>query len=394
MKREDLEELIRNGEGTGVEFKRDENLTPEKIAKIIVSMANRQGGFILLGVEDDTGEVSGLKRKKVEEWVMEISRRHVHPSIIVDYYEVPVGNLKVGVIKVPLGSDKPYYLEEKDRKTYYIRAGSTNREATREELRRLYQASGALHYDECALLVSSPDDLDYSRLKKYFLDSRGLKIAEIDKKTTIRTLINTNILAEEEGRKVCTVGGILLFGKEPARILPSAGIMFAAFSGTNITSDIVDRKIIERDLVSNVEDVCQSIYTNLSIPEVIEGLKQKQYWPIPRLVLREGIVNAMVHRDYTITGAKVRVFLFKDRLEIRSPGRPPNTVTVENMKIGISVPRNPLLIQIMHHLQYIQMVGLGIPMIFSEMRRLGVEPEIRIEEEETILSIPLVKRNG
>ncbi|MFH0774127.1 MAG: RNA-binding domain-containing protein [bacterium] len=390
MRREELQEIIANGEGTGVEFKED-NVAPEKIAKTIVSMANRQGGFILLGI-DDRGNICGLKRAKIEEWVMEISREKVMPSIIVDYYEVFFGDSKVGVIKVPLGIDKPYYTEENKRKTYYVRAGSTNREATREELRRIYQASGLLHYDECGLLTSSPEDLDYSRLSKYFLDSRGIELAGLDNEETLRILVNTNILSEEDGRKVCTVGGILLFGREPAHVFPSAEVVFVAFSGKSATDEILDRKVLSNTLADNINDVCRFIYTNLSIPESIEGLKQKRHWPIPEKVLREGVVNALVHRDYTIIGASVRIFLFTDRLEITSPGRPPNTVTIEKMKMGVRVHRNPLLVDIMEKLQYVQKAGLGIRMIFSEMRKLNVEPEIRIEEEETILVIPLAKR--
>jgi len=392
MTRKDLENLIRNGEGQGVEFKRDdEQLTHKKIATTIVAMTNGQGGFILLGVED-TGEVSGLKRKKPEEWVMEISRHHVHPSIIVAYYEVAIDNLKVGVIKVPLGLDKPYYLEENKRKTYYIRAGSTNREATREELRRLYQASGILHYDECGLLTSSPDDLDYSKLYKYFLDYRGVKLAELNQEDTLRILVNTGILSEEEGRRICTVAGILLFGREPVQKLHSAGAIFAAFDGVRITDNILDRKLAEQTLPENIESISRMVLTNLPVPVKIKGLYRQDLYPIPEKVIREALANAFIHRDYTLSGAQVRVFLFSDRLEIKSPGRPPNTMTIERMKAMVSMPRNPILFQFMNRYPYIEGMGRGIPMIFSEMKNLGVEPEIRIEGEETILSIPLAKK--
>jgi ATP-dependent DNA helicase RecG len=389
MDREKVEGLIRAGEGTGIEFKED-TVKPEAIAKTVVAMANTKGGFILLGV-DDEGGVCGIKRRKIEEWVHNISRNNVKPSIVLSYYEVSFGERRVGVIKVPLGIDKPYYIEESGKKIYYVRAGSTNREATREELGRLYQASGILHYDGCGILTSSPDDLDYPRIHSYFLDSRGVELAGLEKEETLRILTNIGILTQEEGRRVCTVGGILLFGREPCRLLPSAEVVFAAFSGTNITDKILDRKVLCRTLASNIEDVCRLVYTNLPVPESIEGLKQKRDFPIPEIVLREGVVNALIHRDYTIAGANVRVFLFSDRLDIRSPGSPPNTVTIERMKAGISVCRNPLLVQVMRELKYIQRAGLGIPMIFSEMRKLNVEPEIRIEGEETILSIPLAK---
>ena len=392
MKEEDVRALISSGEGTGIEFKQDD-VAHEKIAKTIVAMANRQGGFILLGI-DDLGNICGLKKKKTEEWVMAISREGVKPSIIVDYYEIPIEDLKVGIIRVPLGIDKPYYIEENKRKTYYVRAGSTNREATREELRRIYQASGVLHYDECGLLTSSSDDLDYSKLSRYFLDSRGIELSGLDKEETLRILVNTNILSEEEGRKVCTVGGILLFGREPAHVFPSAGAIFAAFDGTEITDNILDRKQIEQTLPENVQSLVQLIYTNLPVPAKIEGLHRENLYPIPEKVIREAIVNAFLHRDYTINGAKVMVLLFSDRLEIKSPGCPPNTMTIERMKAMVSVPRNSMLFQFMYDYHYIERLGRGIPMIFSEMKKLGVEPEIRIEGEETILSIPLAKRDG
>ncbi|MBU1487861.1 putative DNA binding domain-containing protein [bacterium] len=391
MKREELEEFIRNGEGSGVEFKLDE-VRPEAIAKTVVAMANRQGGFIFLGV-DDRGEIKGLTKKEPEEWVMEICRRLVSPSLIPAYYEIPVKGLKVGVIKVPLGIDKPYCVQKKDRKTYYVRAGSTNREATREELRRLYQASGVLHYDTCGILTSFPDDLDYSRLHRYFLESRGTELAGLDKEETLRILVNTGILSEEEENRVCTVGGILLFGREPARILPSAGAIFAAFDGTRITDNILDRKQAEQTLPENVENISRMVRTNLPVPAKIEGLHRKNLYLIPEEVVREAVVNAFIHRDYTISGAKVMIFLFSDRLEVKSPGRPPNTMTVEKMKAMISMPRNPMLLQFMYDYHYIERLGRGIPMIFEEMRKLNVEPEIRIEEEETILSLPLVKRD-
>jgi ATP-dependent DNA helicase RecG len=325
---------------------------------------------------------------------MEISREGVKPSIIVAYYEVQIDSLKVAVIKVPLGIDKPYYIERNKRKSYYVRAGSTNREATREELRRLYQASGVLHYDECGILTSSSEDLDYSRLSKYFLEYRGVKLADLNQEDTLRILVNTSILCEEEKRRVCTVAGILLFGREPTQRLPSAGAIFVAFDGTRITDNIMDRKQAEQTLPENIENIARMVLTNLPVPAKIEGLHRHDLYPIPEKVIREAIANAFIHRDYTISGAKVMVFLFSDRLEIKSPGRLPNTMTIDRMKAMVSMPRNPILFQFMHRYPYIEGLGRGIPMIFSEMKKLNVEPEIRIEEEETILIIPLAKRDG
>ena len=110
MHRADLSELLRNGENSGVEFKRDA-VTPEKLAREMAALLNLEGGVILLGVEDD-GAVSGLKRdpKKREEWVMEVARTHLRPGVIPfwETKEMPDGNI-VGVISLPADApDKPY----------------------------------------------------------------------------------------------------------------------------------------------------------------------------------------------------------------------------------------------------------------------------------------------
>ena len=117
-------------------------------------------------------------------------------------------------------------------------------------------------------------------------------------------------------------------------------------------------------------------------------MKRAELPAIPRKVIREAVVNAMCHRQYSITGS-IRVLLSGDRLEVVNPGAPPNGVTPENMKAGVSVPRNYFLVQVLKNRGYIDQLGRGLPMIFAEVRRAsGREPEIRIEGDQTRLIVP------
>lgn len=108
----------------------------------------------------------------------------------------------------------------------------------------------------------------------------------------------------------------------------------------------------------------------------------------PSIVFREALVNAIVHRNYSITGSKIRVLMFSDRIEFHSPGKLPNTVTTEKMNIGVSNARNPFLVRYMENLRYIDQLGRGIPMIIKNMKNLGArEPELNEIGEEFILKI-------
>jgi len=166
MNKIEILEMIVNGESSGVEFK-EEGIATIDLAEEIVAFSNFKGGTILIGVNDE-GSILGIKRKDLEEWVMNICRDVVKPAII-PYYEqtkMDEGQI-VGVVKIDQGVSKPYYVEREGRKKYLIRVGSTKREATREELGRLFQEAGIVHYDSTPIFGSSIEDLDWMLLKEY-----------------------------------------------------------------------------------------------------------------------------------------------------------------------------------------------------------------------------------
>ena len=116
--------------------------------------------------------------------------------------------------------------------------------------------------------------------------------------------------------------------------------------------------------------------------------KREESEEYPLLVLREAIINSLVHRNYSINGSKIRIFIFEDRIEFRSPGKLPGTVTIEKIKIGVSYARNPFLVKYMENMRYIDQLGRGIPMIMKTMKDLGAkEPGFKEIGEEFILTI-------
>src|SRR5580704_17119712 len=170
MLRNDLAEIIRNGENSGAEFKRDD-VHPDKLAKEVAALLTLEGGHILLGVEDD-GAVSGITRSpgEAEQWVMNICRQNVQPALIPFWETVLWDNGRVvGVLSLPKDApDKPYRAKAGSAWTTFVRVGSTSRDASREEEARLYQASGMLRYELRPVPGAKLTDLDSRRLQEYF----------------------------------------------------------------------------------------------------------------------------------------------------------------------------------------------------------------------------------
>ncbi|HET8893783.1 MAG TPA: RNA-binding domain-containing protein [Gaiellaceae bacterium] len=231
----ELLELIRNGENSGVEFKRDD-VHAESLAKELCALANLEGGHVLLGVEDD-GAISGLTRdlRDAELWVMNICRGDSLQPPLVPYWEtLPVDGQFVGVITLPADlPDKPYKARRGRAWQVFIRRGTTSAEASREEEARLYQASGLLRYDVRPVAGTSLADLDIRRLRAYFAYVREQEVPEEDDEPEWeRLLVNTDFMLEDRGRRIANVGGILLFGRNPNRWLTQAGITAIAYAGT------------------------------------------------------------------------------------------------------------------------------------------------------------------
>jgi ATP-dependent DNA helicase RecG len=375
-----IKTLIAQGENIAVEFKR-EDVSPESIAKEMVAFANSSGGNILIGVEDD-GVISGISTTKLDEaWVTNIARNNVVPSLDVLIHAENIDSKNVLLVEIPKGKNKPY---QTNKYQFLIRVGSTNRVATQWELLRLFQQGGVFHFDKAGVEKTDEKVLNYTKVDNYFnLFNIQFDAEPPEKKTTL--LKNANILTEE-GQ--LTIAGLLCFGLNPARYLFQSGITVAHFRGNILTDELIDRQIIEGTLDYVIDTTLAVIKNNIRVPSIIVGAKREETPPpYSDKVLREILTNACAHRDYSIVGSQIRVFLFDDRLEVHSPGRLPNSVNVENIKVGVSYARNPVIVNFLIHLRYIDRFGRGIPMVLQEAAANNRQVNMEESGEEFVVTL-------
>ena len=369
--------MIPSAENQYIEFKREET-SAQTLAEEIVAFANGEGGEIWLGV-DDQGGARGLSRH-YEEDVMNICRTAVIPPLCPGYQVLQIPNadgvlVNIARISIPKGSDRPYYTSKN---RYFIRVGSTKRVASREELTRLFQAAGLFHYDIVEVGGAQLKHLNQSAIADYF-SRYHIDFLQEDEEERQRLIAASDIASE---RLIPTVGGLLVFGIAPERHLPQAGIALAVFNGTEISASLRDKKTFLGGLPMQVDNALAAIKANIPIPSEIEGARRVDKLGYPDKVFRELLVNACVHRNYSVIGSQIRVFIFDDRIEFISPGRLPNTVKVSKLTTGTSFSRNPLLVRLMENLGYMDKLGRGLPMVHQEARKRGKPLVFQDEGEE------------
>ena len=305
-------------------------------------------------------------------------------------------------VRVPQGPDKPYALAHNNRKTYYVRVGSTSREASREELERLFQASGRLRYGLKPTPGAGLDSFDRRRLHDYFTRVAGADAPAADDVRGWETLLcNLDLMTVANGCVVATIDGQLLFGSDPARFVRHAGIRAVCYAGTapdyatRADEDLrgaltplgrADGRIVETGLVEQAWDFMRR---NTKPSARIEGGRRIDSWEYPEAVFREAMVNALVHRDYSIAGTDILLAVYADRVEIESPGRLPNTVTVAGMRAGMRYARNQTLVNVMRDYGYVDARGMGVrnKMIPGMRAHNGTEPELIAEDARFIVRL-------
>lgn len=394
MTKAQLLRLISGDEDSTLEFKRDA-IENYKLAKELVAFLNLEGGTVLLGVEKD-GSISGVTRDRPQEWVANICRDKIEPPVtpLLSWAKDVTPGRDVLAIRVARGPDKPYARVHRGHKTYYIRVGDTSREASREELERMFQASRRLHYGLKPVPGAGLDAFDRRRIRDYFSRVRGGTLPEDDDLAGWETLLtNTKLMTASASHNTATIDGILLFGSTPGRYLPQSGIRAVCYPGAepdyatraddDLRGPIVplgtpSTGIRQRGLVEQAWDFVRH---NTQPSARLEDGRRVDRWEYPEEVIREAVINALVHRDYSIAGTDIMLAIYSDRMEIVSPGRLPNTVTVEEMRTGVRYARNQTLVNVMRDYGYVEAYGMGVSkkMIPGMRAHNGTEPELVAE---------------
>jgi len=363
--------LIHNGESATVEFKREME-RPERLAREIVALANGRGGHVLVGVDDDRA-IHGVKLDPgYEAWVMQVGAETIAPPLMLGCQAVSVADMTLLVISVPLGPFKPYAVKEgQHKRTVYVRRGSISAVASTDEVGRLYQESGRVHFDQSPVYGSTLDDLSREALARYLYQVRGVELTDLPIPLA-NWLLNLNALVQQNGAFVATVAGMLLFGRDPGRFLPQAGLRLARFKGLELRNDqLIDRQEINVPLPAAIDAVAQFIARHSKLSARIEGVVRQDIPEYLPPVVREATTNAVMHRDYSRL-ANVRVFVFDDRLELRSPGRLPDGVRLDLLPFGVQSVRNSTIAHFLRALGYGEGYGTGIATMLRRCEEAGI----------------------
>jgi len=341
------------------------------LAKEMVSFANSHGGVILIGVGDD-GSIRGIEpNRSLDEWVSNIARNNVQPPVQVKTEAHTIEGKTIVEVRIEKGRDRPY---QDNSGRFYVRVGSTNRMASLPELMRLFQEGGFYHFDKTEVEDADPRSLARYALSEYF-QPYEIAFDELDSEEQITLLKNTDILGPG-GHP--TIAGLMIFGAQPQRYLYNASISYAHYNGEYPDGELIDRQTHEGTLPRQVESAVLSLRNNLRIGSTIIGTKRVEHPHYPEKVFREIIVNACMHRNYSISGSRIRILQFSNRIEFVSPGKLPNTVTPEKLSSGVSFAVNPIIVKFMENLRFSDKIGRGLPMVWREAQKLG--KEVRFEE--------------
>ena len=376
---EEFEQLVGQRESETLEFKQ-EMPSSSDLARLITAFYNTRGDTIVLGVEDGTRRLVGVANPDaVETGVVNIIRDRcsldVMPSIEVISYQ----GLEFVVVTCPQGARKPYLVSGETRP--YVRVGSSNREAQDEEVRRLYVEGSEGGFEALSCRGATIADLS-ERLMAAYVRQREATSGQRLGLSWEEALRSLGCLVWQGEAWVPTNAGVMLFAEEPQRLIGQAEVACVRFKGTDVVS-YIDRRDLRGPLYQLVDDAEQFIYRHMKVGRRIEGFVGVEYREYPQEAVREAIVNAVVHRDYSLRGQRIRVFMFDDRVEVYSPGTLPPGVSLEKMRRlePQSVLRNPIVVGVFRDLgsHYIERLGTGIRRMTLAMETHGL-PRPRFEE--------------
>jgi ATP-dependent DNA helicase RecG len=359
-----LAQILQRHEGKTLEFKRDLS-SPEGVLKSLTAFANTAGGTLVIGVEDGSKRVRGVPDiLKAEEKLANLVADLIRPRLIPDIEVVPWRSLNVLIIQIYPSNTRPHYLAQLGLESgVFVRVGSTNRKADPAQIEEIRRLSRMDSFDEQAIADLNSEVLDFRAASELFAPYRKLTQAAWN---TLR------VTAVHQGRQVPTIGGLLLFGKDRFSMFPDSWVQAGRFMGTTRTR-LLDSTEIRSSLPRAAEEAILFVQKHLTHESIIAGVRREERWSVPLVAIREAVMNAVVHADYSQQGAPIRIAVFDDRIEFENPGLLPFGLTVEDIQQGVSKLRNRVIGRVFHELRLIEQWGSGIQRMTSACQEAGLE---------------------
>lgn len=394
MDEADLRQLIAGGETATVEFK-SSAARPIDIAVRMCGMANnRAGGLIIFGIEDETRAIVGIRNPSLTNDVVLRAARMIKPAVSLSETSVQTWTLDGGTlvtVEVPPNTGRLYQYDG----AFYVRRGTNTVPLSIEEIHAYLNRSGLAGW-EVALGPDwmTVDDLDIDAVER-FLSYRAERSRNRKRLGEAMQLLPAlqAIALDPKGQMRPTNAGILMFGLDPQLPLSQSEVVCIKYADVLGVRRYIDRKNFRGTLPELIDQASRFIAQYMRMGATIRGFYREDEPEYPHEALREAVVNAVVHRDYSRSGETVRVFMFPDRVEVRSPGGLPPELKVDDL-LGLrtaSIPRNPLLAGFLRDIPgYMERVGSGIRFMITEMREAGLpDPEFN-----DYLDFTVTFRNG
>jgi ATP-dependent DNA helicase RecG len=380
----DVSRLIKNGESETVEFLSG-STRPDTVARTVCAMLNQQGGVIVWGV-DDSGEVTGVEDAdaRVQE-LHKVIAQAVTPLPLFSATARPVARQEVIVVEVPRGADKPYSVSRE----IWVRVGQSTLRASTDQSAELVQLSASTleRWEREPLPGFSIEDCDRNELAtaKSEITRAGRFGIEVpaDDEELLRRL-------GMEHRGQFTNAAVVLFAKSPRSWAPNLALRIVAYADDK-SGPIGNDTIVEGPAIRVLKEAVTIVQQRTGFSGEFQGgrLERKDYPAYPLFALREGLVNAMVHRDYTVIGGGVSIEILPSRLVVRNPGKLPEGWTPADLKKNHeSRPKNPDIARVFYLRELMEQLGMGTQKMIAECKAIGSKaPAWKVEQGSVSLTL-------
>jgi ATP-dependent DNA helicase RecG len=382
MQAEEIGLLLKQDRGQFLEFisayeyrrasgqkKREEELARE-IVRVLSGMANADGGTVLVDVEADKS-VTGIPYDPEElRTIIQAPQNLLRPQLNPSCEKVRLGNLQL--LKFEVASGLEIYRIAGGRSFYRIATETASLPG--DQIHALKEAKKNVFFERQQALNATWFDLDADLITAFVNRTQAGKDPQALLSQTY------HLLDLSRGLPCPNMAALLLFARDSSRWHPRAGIDFVKYEGTDrqhgSSLNVVKRIRFEAPLVKLIDEAVGRIKEHIRERTILHDLFFRERLEYPTFAWQEALVNAVAHRDYSLSGAGIEVWMFDDHISVRSPGPPPPPVTLEQLRRQKSVhfSRNPLIVRVLAELGYLREIGEGVPRIFQEMEGYGLHP--------------------
>lgn len=404
---EELKKLVQEAitastETSKVEFKDCRDGLYKSLWKPITAFFNTPGGgTIILGVKEDSTNrktiVGGLNLDTLQQNILSLLEQQImnkadYQLRVFDYENKKL--LAICLSETPAENKPSYYAELGMDKGACVRAGNRNRQITEDELRAFLRYTPAYNYDKRTVHGTTLSNLDNDKINS-FLQKSALKAGRtFDGNLNNNVLKNIGIITTYEDVLIPTIAGMMIFANSRPQEYEDLSryiVRCVKYAGNSASTPIIDKIDTYGTLDNEVDEVLKFIHRNIRTEAKIVGSKREERYEFPDLALREVVVNALVHRDYSNRGTYVQVTIFGNRIEVSNPGTLPPGVTIENLK-NAQFSRNNVIAQVMRDMEYMEEFGRGIDLIYSQMLQWEL-PEPLFKNVSNVFKVTLLDKS-